>query len=75
MRINGWFRALKAGILSHVLVSPLGIYEILMEINRGNQGMAKLRVGTSGKKETYSKHNIAKKTSGEKVGDMDAEKP
>ena len=34
MRINDWFLALGAGILSHAFVSPFGDFEIHMGINR-----------------------------------------
>ena len=69
MRANDWFLTLKVGALSHVLVSPVGTFEIPMEINREQEGRADLRIGTPG---NHSAINLTKSTSDEIVGGLDS---
>ena len=47
MRIKDLFLTLKVGVMSHVLVTPFEIFEILMEINREPEGRMGIRIGTS----------------------------
>ena len=60
--------------MPHVLISPFGIYEVLAEMNRERKGRMEMRVGTSGKREIYSKLNIARSTAGDMVANMDTSK-
>ena len=70
MHIDDWFLALKVGIESHVFVSIFGTFGSHMGINREHEGMAHLRIGTSG---NHSAINIMRATSNEILGNLDLE--
>ena len=57
--LTDWFFAVKEGVMRHVLVSPYEVYEMLTEVNKEQQqGRWMIKIGTSGKKETYSTMNV-----------------
>ena len=68
MHINDWLLSLNAGILSHAFVSPFGIFEIRMEINRCREGRVPLRIRNPG---NHSAINIMAGTSDEIEGNLD----
>ena len=68
VRISDWFLTLKVGVLSHVIISPFEIFEVRVEINRGQEGMMRLRIGTA---RTHPATNLTKRTSDEIVGQLD----
>ena len=54
---------MKDGAIKHVLAVRFDLYEMLMDVRKGQkQGRAKIRIGAEGKKESYSTMGIMTST-------------
>ena len=53
--LTEWYMGTQEGAMENVLASPFGIYEMSIDVNKEqNQARLKIRIGTAGKKESYS---------------------